>query len=412
MADTGPGEKAPDGRITQVAFHPLGFREDGDEWIVGRRDAGIFVALPWEGVLAVRLLASGATVDDARQRLRAETGRDMDVDGFVRALSDLGLVSSIDGRAASVQAPAAPTLPGIQPHHVRWALHPLLHGALLAVGLSGLVAAVTYPRILPRWDDALWSSHGTFVLLGQSAMTWLFIAFHELAHLLTARAAGVPGTIRLGTRLQFLVVQTDVSGVWLSDRRTRLTVYLAGMVLDLTLSGACLLVMAVFGTHPLLSLIALTGLVAVSLQFMVFTRTDIYFVFQDLARCRNMYRDSLGYLRHLCARSTGRESLDPLIGLRSGERRALRAYTVLLAVGTAGCLTLAFFVTTQVTWALLSRSFAHLTQPRNWLEAVDATTTFLVVAGLQLLWVTTWWKTHGQRVRRMIGRLSDKREGI
>ncbi|MFD8917193.1 hypothetical protein ACFV0Y_05170 [Streptomyces sp. NPDC059569] len=409
MPDTLPAGGVPDSDVTHVTFHRLGFREDGEEWIVGRAGTGVFVALPHEGVRAVRLLESGATVEDARRRLRAETGRDMDVVGFVRALARIGLVSSLDGHALPVRDTAAPTLPGIRPHHVRWILSPLLHAVLLAVVVSGLVAAATHPQVIPRWSDALWTSHGTFVLLGQSVMTWLFIAFHELAHLLTARAAGVPGTIRLGTRLQFLVVQTEVSGVWLSDRRTRMTVYLAGMVLDLTLSGACLLAMAVFGTHPLLSLIALTGLVAVSLQFMVFTRTDIYFALQDLARCRNMYRDSLSYLRHLCARLRGRGSANPLSVLRAAERRVLRAYTALLVVGTAASLTLAFFVTTQVTWVLLSRSLSHLTRPGNWLEAADAATTFLIVGGFQLLWVTTWWRTHGHRVRRVIGRPSGKR---
>lgn len=409
MPDRLSGSSPPDGAVIRVVFHHLGVRQDGEEWIVGCAGRGVFVALPYEGIRAIRLLESGATVDVVRRRIGAETGRDMDIVGFVRALARIGLVSSLDGRAVPEEDAVPPTLPGIRPHHVRWILSPLLHAVLLTVVLSGLVAAITHPRVVPGWSDALWTSHGTLVLLSQSAMTWLFIAFHELAHLLTARAAGVLGTIRLGTRLQFLVVQTEVSGVWLLDRRTRMTVYLAGMLLDLTLSGACLLAMAVFGTHPLLSLIALTGLVAVSLQFMVFTRTDIYFALQDLARCRNMYRDSLGYLRYLCARLAGRGLPNPLSALRAAEQRILRAYAALLVAGTAASLTVAFFVTTQVTWVLLSRSFGHLAQPRNWLEVVDAAMTFLMVGGFQFLWMTTWWRTHGHRVRQLFGSLVGRR---
>ncbi len=47
-----------------------------------------------------------------------------------------------------------------------------------------------------------------------AAIGWVLIALHELGHLATARAAGAPARISLGTRLQFLVAQTDVSGVW------------------------------------------------------------------------------------------------------------------------------------------------------------------------------------------------------
>ncbi|MFI5753661.1 hypothetical protein [Streptomyces sp. NPDC051569] len=395
-------------------FHRLGFREDGDEWIVGRAGTGVCVALPPEGALAVRLLASGATVEETRRRLGAETERTVDVAGFVRDLARVGLVSSIDGRAVPARDIASPTLPGVRPRHVRWTLNPLLHGALLTVGVSGLVAAATHPRIVPRWSDALWTSHGTFVLLGQSALTWLFIALHELAHLFTARAAGVLGTIRLGTRLQFLVVQTDVSGIWLKDRRTRMTVYLSGMVVDLAVSGGSLLAMAIFGKHPLLSLMALTGLVAVSLQLMVFTRTDLYFALQDLTRCRNMYGDSLRYLRYVIARSVGRRPTNPLAsaGMRVGERRALRTYTVLLMVGTCAALTLAFFATTQVSWPLLRHSFDRLSAPRSWLEAADAATTFVIVAGLQLLWARTWWRTHGPQVHRLLRVAVDTRRRV
>ncbi|TDC63473.1 hypothetical protein E1283_32330 [Streptomyces hainanensis] len=387
-----------------MVFHPLGFRADGAEWIVGRRDAGSYVAVPDAGVRAIRALESGATVRDTRARIRAETGQDLDVAGFVRTLAGLGMVASIDGRTQPGPEPVASSLPRVTPRQVRWTLSPLLHGALLALALCGVAVAVFRPAAVPRLGDLLWAEHGTVVLLTQAALTWLLIFLHELAHLLTARAAGVPGQIRLGTRLHFLVAQTEVSGIWLADRRTRLTVYLAGIVLDLAICGAGLTAMALWGGIPVLTVLVLAALFGTASQLMVFMRTDLYFVLQDLTGCRNMFGDAIGHLRFLAARLVRRPARDPLAGLPGRERRALRWYAVLLVGGSGTALVLGVNILTQVTWPLLRRSLTAVVEPTDWVTALDAATTIAVVGGLQCLWAWAWWRRHGPRVRRLLSR--------
>lgn len=394
----------PDDGVTRVEFHPLGCREDADEWIVGRPDTGDFLAIPQEGMLAIRLLRSGSTVPETRSRIRARTGRDMDVAGFVRALGAAGMVVSIDGRTVASKTAPPPTFPRIRPEHVRWALSPLLHGVLLALGAVGLVVAVLQPGVIPRWGDVLWSDRGTLVLLTQAMMAWLVLFGHEMAHLLTARAAGVPGWIRLGTRLQFLTMQTDVSGVWLSDRRTRMIVYFAGIELGMALYGACLAGMAIFGKNPLVAVLVLNGLLNVGYEFLVFMRTDVYFALQDLTGCRNLYGDASAYLRHLGARLIGRRPPNPLAGLRATERRVSRAYAVLLVVGTGGCLVLAYYVYTRVIWVLLYRAVVELGGSAGWPGVADGMVTLVVVGGVQVLWVKAWWTRHGAKVCRWMRR--------
>ncbi|MFC4586282.1 hypothetical protein [Sphaerisporangium corydalis] len=211
--------QAPTG--TPVRLRDLGFRQDGPEWIVGRVDGEEFVSVPNEGMRAIRLLQDGATVEEAERRMRAETGADLDVHDFVRTLGELGLVDTVGGRALPGRPQRTPTFPWLRARHVRWTLSPLLHVAVALVVAAGIAMAVTRPETVPGWRDLLWSEHGTLVLLSQVAVGWTLILLHELAHLSTARAAGVPGRIRLGTRLQFLAVQTEVSGVWLAGRRIR-----------------------------------------------------------------------------------------------------------------------------------------------------------------------------------------------
>lgn len=389
---------------TRVVFRNIGFRKSGAEWIVGRRDTGDFIAVGSEGERVIRLLGAGVSVQDARRSLLGETGRDFDVMEFVRGLIAVGLVHTLDGRDVSPRQSPPETLPRVRPRHVRWLLYPLVQYALVALFLAGFVVAVLRPDVMPDWNDLIWSQHGTLVLIGQVILAWLLILLHELAHLLTARADGVPGRIRLGTRLQFLVAQTDISGVWLSERRIRISVYLAGVVLDGAICGGCLLAVAAFGPHELLSIVILNTLIPLLIEFMVFMRTDIYFVLQDLTNCRNMYADATRYLRYLCRRVAGRTVESPLRGFRLAERRTLQTYAVVLVVGTVASIALALSIAVNVTLPLAARAASQLFLSSGWLDRADAVTTLLIIGGFTLLWAWTWWRRHGPNVRRLLAR--------
>ncbi|NEA39797.1 hypothetical protein, partial [Streptomyces sp. SID11385] len=300
-------DEAPLPAGTRVRLRELALREDrADEWIVGRMATRTFVAMPAEGVRALALLRAGAPVDEAARVLREETGEDFDVADFVTDLAALGFVARIGERELPETPAPRASLPRLRPAHVRLALHPalpVLVGVLLA---AALVVLVRRPELLPGYRDLLWSPHGSVVLLTGAAAGWTLLCAHELAHLVTARAAGVPGHVRLGTRLQFLVMQTDISGIELAPRRHRLTAYLAGIALNLSVASATLLALATTapGSAPYRFLAAalLVALLPLPFQLMVFTRTDVYFVLQDLTGCRNLYGDGLAHARHLLRR--------------------------------------------------------------------------------------------------------------
>ncbi|MFL9656401.1 hypothetical protein ACJ7VE_22110 [Streptomyces sp. PB17] len=384
----------------RVSFHGLEFRPDRDEWIVGRQGTDEIVALPAIGMDAVRLLSAGRTVEETRSSLLTATGRDVDVRAFVERLASAGLVASIGERRFPV-APAAVSFPRVRPHHVRLLLNPVLHAVLLLVPVAGLAVALTRPGTFPSWDSFLWTEYGTFTVLVQCVIGWCLIALHEAAHLLTARAAGVPGRIRLGTRLQFLVAQTEVSGIWLKGRRERLTVYLSGIVLDAVIWGGCLLARGWGADGVLLPVIVATLFLALANQCLVFMRTDLYFVVQDLTGCRNLFTDTARCLRHVAALPFGRRAPHPLRGLPSRERRFVQAYAVAVAVGSVVCLAIGFRVLTEVTWPLLRRSLVHLVDGSGWWLRLDALTTVLVLCGMQALWARLWWRRHGERVKRV-----------
>ncbi|MEU8058424.1 hypothetical protein [Microbispora bryophytorum] len=392
--------------MTRVRLRPLGFREDGDGWVVGRVETGVCIAVPHAGKRAIELLDSGRTIPETREELRTELRAELDVSAFVDDLAAVGMVESIGDRVFADAGTLAPSLPRITSRMVRWTLSPVLHAALGLLVFSGFVAAVLRPEVVPRWRSLLWSDHGTLVVLSEVALVAVLVSLHELAHLLTARAAGVPGRIRVDTRLQFLAAQTDVSGIWLAERRIRLTVYLAGIAVDASVLAGCLLGTALFGGNVLLSVIALTEMTGLALQFFVFMRTDLYFLVQDLAGCRNLYADATAFVLHLLRRVARAPTSDPLAGLERRQRRFVRLYSALLVAGTGLCLGVFLLISVPFTVALVARSIDGLSRHDDVVGVVDALVTLGVVAGYQGVWVRAWIRRHGPRVRRLVARLA------
>lgn len=386
----------------RVSFHPLEFRQDRAEWIVGRQGNDQVVALPQVGLTAVRLLESGHTLGETQERLRAETGRHLDVTAFIEGLTAVGLVAAVGDRSFQVPNGGVP-LPWLDGRRFRWTLRPAVHAAVVAVPVVGLTVLLLSERPLPSWSGLLWSEYGSVNLVVQSVVAWCLIGLHELAHLITARAAGVQARVRLGTRLQFLVAQTEASGIWLKGRRERLTVYLAGLAMNGVICGGCLLAMGLGARTPLLTVVVLTLVLSLANQCMIFMRTDLYFVAQDLSGCRNLYGDAGRYLRHLAKRAVRwRQGVPPLDALHPVERTVVRVYALVASLGTAVCVLVGLRVFLDVTVPLLDRSMNRLITSGDSVLWLDSAVTALILVALQALWVRVWWRRHGPRVRAAV----------
>ncbi|CAM5347271.1 hypothetical protein STANM309S_03544 [Streptomyces tanashiensis] len=200
-------------RSSRVTLHPLLFKEEEDSWVVGRMDTGEFVELPHEAVTFLRELNTTSEVRSAWRSVQERHGQDIDALTFVGDLIDLGFVSAVDDRP--VGAPArAPALPGSG------------RGASSAVSPRPAVACVLV-LVIVGWiasalrHDLFPSYHSYFVVDSPSvSLAWNTVIYltalgiHEFWHLAAARADNVYARIGVGTRLQFLVAQTTVSGLW------------------------------------------------------------------------------------------------------------------------------------------------------------------------------------------------------
>jgi putative peptide zinc metalloprotease protein len=398
---------------TRVTLHPLRMRASGETWVIGRMDTGEFATMPPVARRVIALLGDGQSVGQTVGTLYRETGRQLAVGEFVAALDQMGFLAAVDGQPRHGPVPIQASLPWLRPRHVCWLLHPVVPWLVLGIVTAAAVVAAAAPALIPRYHALIWSQRPGLVLAGNAALGWALIWLHEGGHLATARAAGVPARLQLRTRLQFLTAQTDVSGIWAAPRRVRLTVYLAGMAVDLLLAATCLLAggLAVRTglAHRLLAAAALESVLFLPLEFLIFMRTDIYFVLQDLAGCANLYADGAARVRYLARRAwrasrhDGGRPADPARALAPGERWAVHAYAWILLGGTTLCLAAAVLVTAPATITLVARAIGELAGAAPGGQA-DGAAAIAVICGLQLLWLRAWWRQHGDQVRACLRR--------
>ncbi|GAA1980699.1 hypothetical protein [Catenulispora subtropica] len=327
-----------------VVLHDLTFRPEEDgAWVVGRAATGEFVELPAEAKTVIDLLTAGRRVGEAKREADRRHDADLDVADFVGDLVELGFVATVDGRPADAgaAAPQPPSLPRLRPGHVRWVFTPPVAIVLAAYVAVGFGVAL-HDQVMPTFRSFFAFSHPGVNALTAMVLSWSNAALHEFWHLAAARAAGIGGRIGFGTRLTFLVAQTSVPGLWAADRRARLRFYVAGMISDLVVVSTCLLIAASTPTgsvaHRITELISLTILLSFLLQFAVYVRTDVYLIVQELTGCKNLHGDATARLRWWAAglRSRGARSRgpDPTDGLPQRERRPVRIYAVVVALGS------------------------------------------------------------------------------
>jgi hypothetical protein len=137
---------------------------------------------------------------------------------------------------------------------------------------------------------------------------------------------------------------------------------------------------------------------------MVFTRTDLYFVLQDLTGCRDLYGDGLAYARYAFRRavrpSRRAGTADPSTRLPPHERRAVRLYSVVLVAGTAACLAFMAAVTLPVDIALLVAAARGIGPGHGLAGNADSAAVLIVLGGINVLWLVTWWRNRRNRRSR------------
>src|SRR5262249_5082933 len=115
---------------------PLSVVPEGDEFLVGDPDSGVYVVLPEVGVRVLELLRSRRSLAEVAGEAEREVGRDVDVADFARSLLELGFASRVDPDVAEdAEAPIGSARPP-----ARWLRYAFSRPAWVVYAAAALAA--------------------------------------------------------------------------------------------------------------------------------------------------------------------------------------------------------------------------------------------------------------------------------
>jgi len=292
---------------SRFQLHPLIMRREGDFWIVGNEDTGIYVRISQKGYELLRLFEKGHSVSEIRRISEEHLGK-INLDAFIRNLLKHGFVKAIDGNPVNdkIERRIRPMLTCIKARHVRWLFSDeayIVYAAIIALAL-GILAA--NPKYLPRTYDYFFTGSLTVVVVSSFVVGWILVFLHELAHMLACISYNLKASFGITNRLYYLVAITDVTNVYSLKREKRYRVFLAGIVMDLLITAlsVILLHLSSVGTLPaqiqgFLKFLILIELFGISWQFYFFMKTDIYYAFENLTGVNNLHKKTELLLRQV-----------------------------------------------------------------------------------------------------------------
>lgn len=331
------------GADATVVVAPFTRQPDGEEVIIGRPEAAIFLALPPDAVEVLDDLAAGTTVGAAQQRYQTRYGELPDVEDFLTLLESKGFVNPHGANPKTANNVKFHVAGFPQPLARLLFSRPVLFAGGLLI-LTAVVIAARQPHLIPGGSSLYFEKQFTAVALVLLLTSYAMVFLHEMAHLIAARAYGVNSRLGIGHRLWMLVAETDLPGVWALPPKQRYLPLLAGPFVDAVIA-AVLLLLLFAGDHGLLVLQPFLQQICRALLFLYlmqllwqcyfFLRTDLYYVVANWFRCKNLMGDTEGFLRNLAARWIPGVAKVDQSHLPPAERRVVGGYAAVWLLGRA-----------------------------------------------------------------------------
>lgn len=385
----------------RVAVRPFAHQRDGESVTIGDLSRQVFLSIPAEGLDILSALAAGKTVGETVALYEQAHAETPDIEDFLTVLADEGFAAPWDddpfGAEAARKPP--PSLGRISPVVARRLFGaPVLGVCALAVGVA-LAFVATDPGVMPGSTVLVFQDHLAALSAAMFAAIMVGIGVHEIAHLLAARASGVPARIGVGHRLWFLVAETDMTGMWMAPKRDRYLAFLAGPIVD-AVSGSVLVgvlwaqrrgwVVLPATLEQFTGALLFTYLVRLLWQCFVFVRTDFYYVIATALGCKSLLADTEDLLRNRLAALRRRAPVVDQSAIPPREMRAVHAYSLVWLGGHVLALASLLLVTLPVLVGYGSEIVDKATGGPSNYGAVDLAVLAVLGVGVQAAGLVAW----------------------
>lgn len=335
---------------SHVKLHAYSFRLEGEEYVVRCPEYSIYLSIPQIGVDALALLQQGMAVSEVMSRLQGDDEQPPDIIDFVQMMLESGLVSEIDGYAIGVTVSKEHAPLGfdiahqIQEKHVRWLFSIPALVVFVMIGLATLFLLWRHPEQIPQPMNMMntmmlspWLTINVLMMVGTS---FTLTMIHECGHIFAARAFGAKARLGFGNRLYYLVSQSHIENIWQLSRFQRVIVYLAGMMTNVVVFFFTLVLALWQGPRlPMmvsswLDMIMFLVWFTIGWEFLLYMKTDAYYILADIFQARNLMDDAKAYLGYLLAKLfPGRFLVRDLSNIPPRERFFVKLYAFLYVLG-------------------------------------------------------------------------------
>ncbi len=395
-------------REATVTVHSFSRQEEGEDVIIGRVDTGVFLAVSPDAVEVLEQLAQGKSVGEVADNYQQKHGAALDLDDFLRNMEQKGIIipaeagiqkeSNRKGTGSGLRYHFANFPQGLARRIYGWQA---LYGYALIFFLA--VGCLIYrPSLIPRPRDLYFPDHRTLTWTLLIGLSYGGLFAHELGHLIAARALGINSRMGISHRLWYLVVETDLTGLWSQPKRRRYLPLLAGVITDVVSGSLTLLLLFAHAQRwlvlPILlerlaRAMAFTYLMRILWQCFLFVRTDFYYVIAAAFNCRSLLGDTQDFLRNVLSRILPWVRPVDQSGIPARERKVIQVYSLVWVLGRIGAVCLLWMVTVPVLLRY-SRAVAEVVRagyfanPGKFIDALVLALYFLVPLALGLtLWI-------------------------
>jgi putative peptide zinc metalloprotease protein len=284
--------------ISKVDCSHLSIQEDiDDEFTIGDPHTGEFLRVPKVAVDVIEMLDGRNSIGEVIAAVSTKYNEDVDVIDFVMTLLDCKMVFSIDGQVLHSTINREPLT------ILRRLGSFFFSKVLISLYVVAFIAVISFfaanPTLFPKFKDLFIYETVGLSTLNIVIVAWILTLIHEVGHLLAASKENISTRIRLNLRMIWLVAETDMTGLWARPKNNRYVPFLAGMMWDVVIILACLIIQQTTN-HPLIigysKLIVFLVLFAFLFQFIIFLRTDLYFVVSNWKNTSALHQNSLMYL--------------------------------------------------------------------------------------------------------------------
>ncbi len=348
--------------------------QDGeDDFVIGNGSS--FVNVPEVGAELIKLLDGSRSIAQAGHVLGERLGTEVDALDFVQTVSDMAILDRPPVQHTQFEH--------LRPKHVSWLFSWPSYCVVALLVASALITFLAHPDYFPTYSAILWTHSVSISMVTFLIVTWASVFLHEMSHVAAARSLNIPARISIGTRLQFLVAQTDVTHVWELKRQQRYRVYLAGLFTDIAIFGLAGSLMGLLHQVVIvrfLRVLLLIKLSQIAWQFLFFMRTDIYYAVANFLGKKNLLDDATNYLRRRSSRRPRTTETD----------HATRVYAWFVVIGRVGGFAFLGGYTIPLTWTLVSHCIGILRSgPAGFGNVADALVSLTVLAvGWGLFFIT------------------------